>query len=96
MGSTELTGEPEQSVLARVWVRPTFEVHGIAGGFTAAGAKTVIPAKAVAKVSLRLVPDQNPDKVLKAVKEWVTRIPPKGFETEVRVLSAGPGHRREP
>ena len=44
------------SVLERVWARPTFEVHGIAGGFTAAGAKTVIPAKATAKVSFRLVP----------------------------------------
>ncbi len=61
VGSTALTGEPEQSVLARIWARPTFEVHGIAGGFTGAGAKTVIPAKAVAKVSLRLVPNQDPE-----------------------------------
>ena len=90
VGSTELTGEPDQSVLARVWVRPTFEVHGIAGGFTAAGAKTVIPAKAVAKVSLRLVPDQNPDKVLSSVKKWVHENTPKGLQTEVRVLSVGP------
>ena len=56
VGSTALTGEPDQSVLARIWARPTFEVHGIAGGFTGAGAKTVIPAKAIAKVSMRLVP----------------------------------------
>ena len=46
-------------MLARVWARPTFEVHGIAGGFTGAGAKTVIPAKAVAKVSIRLVPTRT-------------------------------------
>ena len=62
VGSRELTGEPDRSVLERVWSRPTLEVHGIAGGFTGAGAKTVIPAKATAKVSFRLVPDQNPDK----------------------------------
>ena len=59
----ELTGEPDVVVLERVWSRPTLEVHGIAGGFTGAGAKTVIPAKATAKVSFRLVPDQDPDKV---------------------------------
>jgi acetylornithine deacetylase/succinyl-diaminopimelate desuccinylase-like protein len=90
VGSTALTGEPEQSVLARTWARPTFEVHGIAGGFTGIGSKTVIPAKAVAKVSLRLVPDQNPDKVLKAVKQWVQDQTPKGIQTEVRVLGTGP------
>jgi acetylornithine deacetylase/succinyl-diaminopimelate desuccinylase-like protein len=90
VGSTALTGEPEQSVLARTWARPTFEVHGIAGGFTGAGSKTVIPARAVAKVSVRLVPDQNPDKVLKAVKQWVQDQTPKGIQTEVRVLGTGP------
>ena len=90
VGSTALTGEPGQSVLARVWARPTFEVHGIAGGFTGAGAKTVIPARAVAKVSLRLVPNQDPAKVQKAVVDWVKASTPKGIQTEVRVLSAGP------
>ena len=90
VGSTELTGEPDQQVLARVWARPTFEVHGIAGGFTGAGAKTVIPATATAKVSLRLVPNQDPQKVLSAVKQWVKDATPRGIQTEVRVLSAGP------
>ncbi len=90
VGSTELTGEPEQSVLSRVWARPTFEVHGIAGGFTGAGAKTVIPAKAVAKVSVRLVPNQNPERVLSGVRAWVKDHTPKGIQTEIRVLSAGP------
>ncbi len=88
VGSTELTGEPEQSVLARVWARPTFEVHGIAGGFTGAGAKTVIPAKAIAKVSIRLVPKQNPEKVLNAFKQWVKANTPRGIQTTVRLLSA--------
>jgi acetylornithine deacetylase/succinyl-diaminopimelate desuccinylase-like protein len=90
VGSTALTGEPEQSVLQRVWARPTFEVHGIAGGFTGAGAKTVIPAKATAKVSIRLVPKQDPDKVVTALKQWVQASTPKGIETSVRILSAGP------
>ncbi len=56
LGSPSLTGESEYSVLERVWSRPTLEVHGIAGGFTGAGAKTVIPSEATAKVSFRLVP----------------------------------------
>jgi len=90
VGSSALTGEPEQSVLERVWARPTFEVHGIAGGFASAGAKTVIPAKAVAKVSLRVVPKQDPDKVVAAVKSWVAANTPKGIQTEVRVLSSSP------
>jgi acetylornithine deacetylase/succinyl-diaminopimelate desuccinylase-like protein len=90
VGSTELTGEPGQSVFARTWARPTFEVHGIAGGFTGTGAKTVIPAKAIAKVSIRLVPNQDPDKVMAAFKNWVKAQTPKGIRTEVRVLSAGP------
>jgi acetylornithine deacetylase/succinyl-diaminopimelate desuccinylase-like protein len=91
VGSTQLTGEPDRSVLERVWSRPTFEVHGIAGGFTAAGAKTVIPAKAVAKVSIRVVPWQNPDQVVAAFYEWVQKSTPKGIRTTVSVLSASPG-----
>jgi acetylornithine deacetylase/succinyl-diaminopimelate desuccinylase-like protein len=90
VGSSRLTGEPNYSVLERVWARPTLEVHGIAGGFTAAGAKTVIPAKAVAKVSMRLVPGQDPEKVVAAYKKFVTENTPAGIQTEVRILSAGP------
>jgi len=91
VGSTELTGEPGYSVFERTWARPTFEVHGIAGGFTGAGAKTVIPAKAVAKVSIRLVPRQDPQKIIQALKQFVKDNTPRGIQFEVRVLSAGPG-----
>src|SRR5579871_6452298 len=91
VGSSELTGEKKPSVLERVWARPTFEVHGIAGGFTGAGAKTVIPAKATAKVSFRLVPKQDPNAVIAAFRDWVSRNTPKGIRTDVRVLSASPG-----
>src|SRR5947208_3525972 len=62
VGSTKLSGESKYSALERLWARPTFEVHGIAGGFTGAGSKTVIPSRATAKVSFRLVPHQDPDK----------------------------------
>ena len=90
VGSIALTGEPGFSVFERIWARPTMEVHGIAGGFTGAGAKTVIPAKATAKVSFRLVPDQTPEKVIAAWKKFVAANTPAGIQTEVRVLSAAP------
>lgn len=91
VGSSELTGESRYPVLERIWARPAFEVHGIAGGFTGAGSKTVIPAIATAKVSVRLVPRQDPEKVIRLVREFVARNTPKGIQTEVRVLSASPG-----
>jgi acetylornithine deacetylase/succinyl-diaminopimelate desuccinylase-like protein len=91
VGSSRLTGEPDRSVLERIWSRPTLEVHGIAGGFTGAGAKTVIPAKATAKVSIRVVPRQDPEKVVAAFRAWVAAQTPRGIRTEVRVLSASPG-----
>ena len=90
VGSTQLTGEPGYSVLERTWARPTLEVHGIAGGFTGAGAKTVIPARATAKVSMRMVPNQNPEKIIAAYKNFVADNTPAGIQTEVRVLSWGP------
>jgi acetylornithine deacetylase/succinyl-diaminopimelate desuccinylase-like protein len=90
VGSTALTGEKGYTVLEKVWARPTLEVHGIAGGFTGAGAKTVIPARATAKVSMRLVPNQDPAKIVSAYKRFVRENTPAGIETEVRVLSAGP------
>jgi acetylornithine deacetylase/succinyl-diaminopimelate desuccinylase-like protein len=91
VGATELTGEPDRKVLERVWSRPTFEVHGIAGGFTGAGSKTVIPAVATAKVSIRLVPRQDPNQVVALFREWVAASTPRGIRTAVRVLNASPG-----
>jgi len=90
VGSSRLTGEPGYSVFERTWARPTLEVHGIVGGYTAPGAKTVIPAKATAKVSMRMVPDQDPEKILVAYKKFVKENAPAGIETDVRVLSSGP------
>ena len=96
VGATALTGEPGYSVLERVWARPTLEVHGIAGGFTGAGAKTVIPSKATAKVSFRLVPNQNPDKIVAAFRSFLEKNTPKGIKLELRVLSAGPAIMVDP
>ncbi|MGJ5817506.1 dipeptidase [Paludibaculum fermentans] len=90
VGSSRLTGEPDRMVLERVWSRPTLEVHGIAGGFTGAGAKTVIPATATAKVSMRMVPDQDPDQMYAAFEQWVAANTPAGIQTKVRKLSGGP------
>src|SRR5258707_14334739 len=92
VGSKVLTGEPGFSVLYRTWARPTLEVHGMPGGFTAAGAKTVIPAKATAKVSMRLVPNQDPDDILKRYTAYVKKLTPKGIETKIKVWSKGPAY----
>ncbi len=90
VGSKVLTGEPGFPVLYRTWARPTLEVHGMPGGFTAAGAKTVIPAKASAKVSMRLVPNQDPDDILKKYTKLVKKLTPKGIELNIKVYSKGP------
>ena len=90
VGSHVLTGEPGYHVLHRTWARPTLEVHGVVGGFVAPGAKTVIPAKASAKVSMRLVPNQDADDILKKFTDYVAKITPKGISTSIKVHSKGP------
>jgi len=90
VGSACLTGEPDRMVLERVWSRPTLEVHGIGGGFSGAGAKTVIPAAAVAKVSMRMVPNQDPEKMFQLFSGWAAANAPKGIQISVRKLSASP------
>src|ERR1019366_4036992 len=91
VGSAKLTGEPGFTVLERTWARPTFEVHGIGGGFTGPGSKTVIPAKAMAKCSFRLVPNQDPDKIVESFRAFIKKNTPKGIKLELRVLGASPG-----
>ncbi len=82
VGSKQLVGEPGFSVLERTWARPTLDVHGIPGGFIGAGAKTVIPAKATAKVSMRLVPGMTPAKAFAQYKSYVEKIAPAGVDVE--------------
>src|SRR5437870_5835827 len=81
-----LTGLKSYSVLERLWALPTFEIHGITGGFTGDGAKTVIPAEATAKVSLRLVPDQKLKVVERQLAAAVKRLAPKHVRTSIRFL----------
>jgi acetylornithine deacetylase/succinyl-diaminopimelate desuccinylase-like protein len=89
VGSKKLIGEEGFSVLERTWARPTLDVHGIPGGFIGAGAKTVIPAKATAKVSMRLVPDMTPAKAFALYKSYVESIVPAGVEVDVRLIHSG-------
>ena len=89
VGSRQLVGEAGYTVLERTWARPTLDVHGIPGGFTGAGAKTVIPAKALAKVSMRLVPGMTPPKSFALYKSFVEKIAPAGVDVEVRLIHSG-------
>ncbi|HTV55595.1 MAG TPA: dipeptidase [Terriglobia bacterium] len=90
VGSTALTGEKGYPVLERLWARPTLEVHGIRGGFTGEGAKTVIPAVATAKISMRLVAAMNPKEVIGQFTRFVKALTPPGIQTAVRVISQAP------
>jgi acetylornithine deacetylase/succinyl-diaminopimelate desuccinylase-like protein len=84
-----LTGLKDRTVFERVWALPTFEIHGIKGGFVGEGAKTVIPAQATAKVSLRLVPGQEYEKVVLALERRVAELAPKWAEVKVMLQHGG-------
>jgi acetylornithine deacetylase/succinyl-diaminopimelate desuccinylase-like protein len=85
----KLTGLENRSVFERVWALPTFEIHGIKGGFIGEGAKTVIPAQATAKVSLRLVPGQQYEQVGRALQSAVTALAPRWADVTVNLLHGG-------
>jgi acetylornithine deacetylase/succinyl-diaminopimelate desuccinylase-like protein len=89
IGARELVGESGYSVLERTWARPTLDVHGIPGGFIGAGAKTVIPAKALAKVSMRLVPGMTTAKAFAQYKNYIEKITPAGVDIQVRLIHSG-------
>jgi acetylornithine deacetylase/succinyl-diaminopimelate desuccinylase-like protein len=91
VGSPALTGEPGFSVLERIWARPTLDANGIIGGFTGEGAKTVIPATARCKISMRLVPDQEPSRIAEAFTRYVEQICPEHSTVSVNVI-----HTAEP
>jgi acetylornithine deacetylase/succinyl-diaminopimelate desuccinylase-like protein len=84
-----LTGLHNRTVFERVWALPTFEIHGIRGGFTGEGAKTVIPAQATAKVSLRLVPGQDYQQVGRDLERAVAQLAPPWAEVKVTLLHGG-------
>ena len=83
IGVTELAGEKGFTPLERRWARPTLEINGMAGGFIGEGMKTIIPAKAMAKVTMRLVPHQDPDKIFRAFEAHVHRLTPAAVTVQV-------------
>lgn len=89
VGSSALTGEPGFTPLERIWARPTLDVHGITGGFTGEGGKTVIPAVASAKVSMRIVPEQRATRILELFRERVLSLATPGIQLEVELISCG-------
>jgi acetylornithine deacetylase/succinyl-diaminopimelate desuccinylase-like protein len=86
IGISASTGEAGYTILERTWARPTCDVNGLWSGYQGEGAKTVIPAKAGAKVSMRLVPDQDPEKIARQFAEYVQSIAPEGVTVEVEDL----------
>jgi acetylornithine deacetylase/succinyl-diaminopimelate desuccinylase-like protein len=88
-GIPKVYGETDYTTLERTWARPTFEVNGLLSGFTGEGAKTVLPAVAMAKVSMRLVPNQDPDKIAKLFETYVQDIAPKTVEVKVTRMHGG-------
>ena len=89
LGAPKLFGERDYTTLERVWARPTFEVNGLLSGFTAEGAKTVIPAVAMAKLSMRLVPDQDPDQVALLFEAYLKKVTPKTVELKITRMHGG-------
>jgi len=94
-GVDALGGEKGYTTLEKLWIRPTCEVNGLLSGYTGEGAKTVLPAKAMAKVSCRLVPDQTPADIEKLIKAHVVKVAPKGVKVRVDTLHGGHPWRAE-
>ena len=94
-GVSALGGEKGYTTLEKLWIRPTCEVNGLLSGYTGEGAKTVLPAKAMAKVSCRLVPDQDPAEIEKLMKAHVAKVAPKGVKVSVQHLHGGRPWRAE-
>ena len=89
LGAPKLFGESGYTTLERVWARPTFEVNGLLAGFTGDGAKTVIPATAMAKVSMRLVPDQTPDRIADLFEAYLKKVTPKTVQLTLTRMHGG-------
>lgn len=92
LGVKELFGEKGYSTNERTGIRPTFDVCGIWGGYTGEGAKTVLPSKAYAKISTRLVPNQDHNKIAKLFVKYFESIAPKSVKVKVEYLHGGPSY----
>jgi len=89
VGAPELCGERGFAIVEQLWTRPTLELNGIWGGYTGEGAKTVIPSKAYAKLSTRLVPNQDPSKIARLVERHIRKLLPETVTCKFEVLSTG-------
>lgn len=89
LGAPQLFGEKGYTTVERIWARPTFEINGLLAGFTGEGAKTVIGARAMAKVSMRLVPDQDPDKIARLFERHLKKVCPKTVQLKITRLHGG-------
>ncbi|HEX7022992.1 MAG TPA: M20/M25/M40 family metallo-hydrolase, partial [Trueperaceae bacterium] len=89
IGTHATPGEEGYTVLERLWARPTLDANGIGGGFQGEGAKTVIPADAMAKISCRLVPNQDPNDITHKLSEYLVQLAPEGLTVEVEELHGG-------
>ncbi|MCU0634773.1 MAG: dipeptidase [Gemmatimonadaceae bacterium] len=89
VGAPALGGDAAYTVLERLWTRPTCEVNGLLSGYTGEGAKTVLPSRAMAKVSCRLVPDQDPDAIVACIRAHVAAVTPPGVTITVTALHGG-------
>ncbi len=89
LGLKKLYGEKGFTTLERLWARPTLECNGIWGGYTGEGTKTVLPARAFAKISMRLVPDQSSVKIARLFEKHLKSIAPKTVTVKVRLLHGG-------
>lgn len=89
-GAPEPWGDPDYTLVERLGARPTLDVHGIIGGYTGAGAKTVLPSKVHAKVSMRLVPDQDHEEIGRLLKAYIAELAPPSVTVEVTVGHGAP------
>ncbi|MER2089043.1 MAG: dipeptidase [Sporosarcina sp.] len=89
IGVSELFGEKGYTYLERTWTRPTLEVNGVFGGFSGEGIKTVLPAEAGAKITCRLVPDQDPDEIVEKLKSHIEKHKPAGVTVTVTEFDKG-------
>ena len=89
LAAPRLFGESGYTTLERTWARPTVEINGLLSGFTGEGAKTVIPATAMAKISMRLVPDQDPDKIASLFEAYLAKIVPKTVQYTLTRMHGG-------
>ncbi len=96
IGSPEQFGEPGYSMAEQLWARPTVEVNGMGGGYQGEGSKTVIPAEAMFKLSCRLVPGQDPEKIQQQVEDHLRKVLPTGVTMEIEKGHSGKAYHNDP